>query len=135
MRGRGAPLKFACQPGCIQCCDKPGLVYLTEAEVLTIAEFVGLETEEFEARYVRRCSGHLRLRSVKICPFLTETGCSIHPVKPVQCRTYPYWPSIVSNWKAEKQNCPGIGKGNFVRLEDIRQSCNELARSIPNVAF
>jgi Fe-S-cluster containining protein len=46
------------------------------------------------------------------CVFL-ENGklCSIYEVRPIQCRTYPYWPSVMESqktWNEEKQLCEGI---------------------------
>ena len=39
------------------------------------------------------------------CTFLDESGqCSIYDVRPVQCRTYPFWPSLLEkkrNWLSE----------------------------------
>jgi len=39
------------------------------------------------------------------CTFLNPIGqCSIYDVRPIQCRTYPFWPSIVKNkqtWEEE----------------------------------
>jgi len=39
------------------------------------------------------------------CTFLNPIGqCSIYDVRPIQCRTYPFWPSIVKNkqtWEDE----------------------------------
>ena len=39
------------------------------------------------------------------CTFLNPIGqCSIYDVRPIQCRTYPFWPSILKNkqtWEEE----------------------------------
>ena len=57
------------------------------------------------------------------CRFVTATGCSIHDVKPLQCRTFPYWPEYVGSkgsWKNLRQFCPGIGVGVIVPVKEIR---------------
>jgi Fe-S-cluster containining protein len=46
------------------------------------------------------------------CVFLDANNkCSIYPVRPTGCRTYPYWPNIVmgeAEWTAEASRCDGI---------------------------
>lgn len=46
------------------------------------------------------------------CVFLDPFGqCSVYPVRPVQCRTYPFWPSLVDardDWEGEAV-LPGDG--------------------------
>ena len=50
------------------------------------------------------------------CYFLDERGrCRVHAVKPAQCRSYPFWPEILSSavtWRAEAAACEGIGQGD-----------------------
>ena len=77
-------LRFACQPGCTACCAEKGFVYLTAADAVRIAEYLGLRADEFEKRYCYRTRRQLRLRVPRAaqCHFLGDRGCSIHPVKP-----------------------------------------------------
>ncbi len=46
------------------------------------------------------------------CIFLENKKCSIYSVRPTQCRTYPFWPSIMSEseWNLESKLCEGINK-------------------------
>jgi hypothetical protein len=125
-----ARIRFTCVPGCTRCCDQKGFVYLTEDDLANAAEFVGLTPAEFEARYVYRTRHLLRLRKPRgsQCHFLLPGGCSIHPAKPAQCRTFPFWPKLLANrkeWALTAQYCPGIGKGDFVPLEDVRRALAE----------
>ena len=60
------------------------------------------------------------------CVFLTDEGCSIYPVRPLQCRTYPFWPYLLEDraiLEAEKASCPGIGEGELHSAGEIRQQC------------
>ena len=46
------------------------------------------------------------------CIFL-ENGklCSVYDLRPVQCRTFPYWPEVMESretWNTEKLECEGI---------------------------
>lgn len=50
---------------------------------------------------------------MQVCVFLDEAtnACSIYPVRPLQCSTYPWWPELMPTgaWKAEQQHmCEGI---------------------------
>lgn len=46
------------------------------------------------------------------CVFLRNgKSCDIYEVRPIQCRTYPYWPGIMKDeksWKEESLDCEGI---------------------------
>jgi Fe-S-cluster containining protein len=55
----------------------------------------------------------LRFLFLQVCVFLdaATNACSIYPVRPLQCSTYPWWPEIMaaSNWAVEQQHwCEGI---------------------------
>src|SRR5689334_8585095 len=109
-------IRFECQPGCTECCRQRGFVYLTEDDLTRMAAYVGMGAPDFERKYVYRTSRQMRLRVPRdsTCPFLLESGCSIHPAKPVQCRIFPYWPELLESkreWKKTAGYCPGIGKG------------------------
>lgn len=129
-------LRFECVPGCTNCCQVQGWVYITEDDLLRAAGFLRLTPEEFEAKYVVRTKHSLRLRKPRgsQCHFLQEGGCAIHPVKPVQCRLFPFWPELVenrANWKEAGRNCPGIGKGPLVQIGEAAEIAGEMRVSYP----
>ena len=129
-------IRFACQPGCIRCCDKPGWVYLTEEDVRRAADYLHLPQDDFERRYLYRTRHLRRLRKPpgRQCVFLGETGCGIHPAKPTQCRAYPFWPEIFDDpmeWRELTADCPGVGQGNIVPLEDLLRSVEEMRSAYP----
>jgi Fe-S-cluster containining protein len=126
MSAMSAGLRFECQPGCTECCRQEGFVYLTEADLLRAAQFLGMTAKAFERRYVYRTSNKLRLLVPRDspCHFLLDGGCSIHPAKPVQCGVFPYWPALVDSkreWKKAARFCPGIGKGPLIQIETARE--------------
>jgi Fe-S-cluster containining protein len=130
------PLRFECQRGCTNCCDQPGFVYLTEDDLKRAAKFVGMTVKAFEAKYVYRTTHNLRFRKPgdKQCPFLESYGCSIHPAKPTQCRTFPFWPELVEQravWKAAAKYCPGIGKGPLIQIGNAMEIAEEQRRAYP----
>ncbi|MGH9658414.1 MAG: YkgJ family cysteine cluster protein [Bryobacteraceae bacterium] len=129
-------VRFACQPGCTACCEVEGQVHLTEEDLQRAAAFVGLTPAEFESRYVFRTRNLLRLRKPRDsqCHFLEGGGCTIHPVKPTQCRLYPFWPELVENgkeWRRAASRCPGIGRGEFVQIEKAVEVAGEMRRAYP----
>ena len=129
-------MRFECQPGCTACCEQQGFVYLTEEDIPRIAAFLGLSAAAFEERYVYRTKRLRRLRVPRHarCRFLREGGCSIHTVKPLQCRAFPYWPQLIGNklnWRLTGKWCPGIGKGELVNITMAREAAAEMRQAHP----
>ena len=52
--------------------------------------------------------------------------CSIYLVRPLQCRTWPFWSSNLTSaeaWNRAAKTCPGMNRGKrceFATIEDIR---------------
>jgi Fe-S-cluster containining protein len=131
-------LRFTCQPGCTNCCDQSGFVYLSETDLKRAAKFVGMSARKFEQKYVYRTAHQRRFRKPpdKQCPFLEEGRCSIHPAKPTQCRTFPFWPELVEDraeWKSVGKYCPGIGKGELIQIGDAMEIAEEQRRAYPEM--
>ena len=129
-------LRFTCQPGCTNCCDQSGFVYLSEDDLKRAAGFVKMSARKFEEKYVYRTAHQLRFRKPpeKQCPFLEDHRCSIHPAKPTQCRTFPFWPELVENrkeWNKTACYCPGIGKGPLIQIGTAMEMAEEQRRAYP----
>ena len=129
-------LRFRCVPGCVNCCDVPGWVYITEDDLTRIAGYIGMTPADFERRYVYRTKHRLRLRKPpkSQCHFLEEDGCRVHPVKPTQCRLFPFWPELVEDreaWKHTALRCPGIGSGSLVTIGAAVEISNEMRTAYP----
>ncbi len=130
--------RFSCRPGCTACCRQSGFVYLTEADVARIATHLGMDADGFEKKYVYRTRHLRRLRMPRstICRFLREDGCSIHAVKPTQCRIFPFWPDLIESaceWRKTGQYCPGIGDGELIAIETARELAEEMRSSYPGL--
>ena len=110
-------------------------MWVNEADVARAAAFLGMDAEEFERRYVYRTPKKMRLRTPKKqhCYFLEGEGCRIHPAKPLQCRTFPFWPELIDSsrewWRAGRM-CPGIGKGPLVQIEKAREIAREIREGL-----
>ena len=131
-------LRFECQPGCTACCEQKGFVYLTEPDLVRISEFVGMTAAEFERKYVYRTKKQMRLRVPREaqCSFLRDGGCSIHAVKPTQCRAFPFWPELVESrqdWGNTAKYCPGIGKGPLVQIELVKEQADAMRVGYPEM--
>lgn len=132
-------LRFECQKGCTNCCQTEGYVYITEADLKRIARYLKMTAAAFEEQYVYRTRHLLRLRKPRgsQCHFLEpERGCRIHPVNPVQCRLYPFWPELVerpAQWKREAKRCPGIGKGELIQIGDALEKSAEMKTAYPGI--
>lgn len=125
-------LKFACTQ-CGNCCTgPPGYVFCTPEEVAKIAAFLGREDGGLTKDELRRVGPRLSLTERKNgdCVFLKERDgkriCGIYPVRPLQCRTWPYWDSNLESraaWRSASKTCPGIDRGStheFVQIERVR---------------
>lgn len=106
-------LQFKCT-GCGKCCTgAPGAVWLKPHEIETIAAYLKITKEEFIKSYTRLIDGRISLieKERYDCIFLEGNACSVYPVRPVQCQTFPFWPSLLQskeNWEAAKSSCEGI---------------------------
>lgn len=127
-------LSFQCTQ-CGNCCTGgPGYVWFSGEEGKQIAQYLGLEEKDFRKRFARRQLGRWTLEEVKSdrgydCVFLRRDTegkalCSIYPVRPTQCRTWPFWPSNLSSraaWNRAAKRCPGMRQGGqFVPVEQVR---------------
>ena len=128
-------LAFDCQ-GCGGCCAGPeeGYVWLSDEETVAIAKFLGIAETEMRDKYVRRVSQRLSLREKKPsrdCVFLEsddqgQRKCSIYSVRPMQCRTWPYWPQNLTHpesWVAAGMRCPGVNRGEMLSFNEIEARC------------
>jgi Fe-S-cluster containining protein len=94
-------------------------------ELEAIAEFRGETVEEVTGLYTRMARRGLTLRDNANgdCVFYDrEQGCVIYPVRPRQCRTWPFWESNVESpetWRRTCEVCPGSGKGELISVEEI----------------
>ena len=127
-------MRFECQPSCTTCCQQKGHVYLTEEDIVRAAHFLRLSAVEFERKFVYRTTNLRRLRAPRDaqCGFLRADGCSIHPVKPTQCRLFPFWPELVDDekeWAKTGEWCPGIGKGDLIQIETAHEFTTEMRQA------
>lgn len=115
-----------------------GEVYLAPSDLPRIAEYVGLDPASFEKLYCIRTRSQLRLRKPpdRQCHFHRDNKCSIHAVKPVQCRAFPYWPELLEDataWAEAAAYCPGMNQGELVNIEEARSTAAEMKAAYPSM--
>jgi len=102
---------FQCRK-CGECCKGYGGTYLTSSDIDNISRFINSDPKKFVDRYCS-LSGQrpvLAQREDGYCIFWDRL-CTIHPVKPLMCRKWPFLESILidpANWLIMADSCPGI---------------------------
>ena len=126
-------LAFECAR-CGNCCAGPGegYVWVKPADIDAIAEFLNMPVEAFRKQYVRSVLKRFSLveePKSKDCCFLEyddegKSMCRIYPIRPIQCRTWPFWPANLGDcddWCHAGRRCPGINRGPRHALDEIQQ--------------
>lgn len=133
-------LAFSCTQ-CGNCCTGPsGYVWISDEEIDRLSEHLGLSRDETLKRYCRKLQGRISLKEKREgkdypCIFLTTVDqpmpdgttrskrtCAIYPVRPLQCRTWPFWEGNLASdddWERASRKCPGIDKGKKYTLQQI----------------
>jgi Fe-S-cluster containining protein len=123
-------IDFKCQR-CSACCRSfPGAVYLTKKDIKKITNYLKIDKNQFIIKYCRPIvKNEKKIISLKEkanydCIFWDKC-CIIYPARPIQCSTYPFWPSILrsrQSWEEEKKYCKGINKkGNLTLKQKIKK--------------
>lgn len=158
-------LQFTCTQ-CGNCCTGgPGFVWLTTDEIVKLAAYLKMTPEETVEQYCRKIDGKFSLTEVRNaagnydCVFLkdvpaarsgkggdnaegvqlTKRGCSVYPVRPLQCRTWPFWPENLSNkrtWTAASRKCHGMNVGRSFSINEIHavRDANDWPKNPPTSA-
>jgi len=122
-----AGLAFECLE-CGNCCAGPqeGYVWVDVEEIVSISKFLEMNERDFIKLYTRKARGKKCLRETKShdCVFLEDGRCAVYPVRPSQCRTWPFWSSNLhspDDWCEAGKRCPGINRGKIHSLEYIQK--------------
>ena len=125
-------LAFSCTQ-CGNCCTgAPGYVWVDSETVSAIADHLGVSTGEIRLLHTRPVGERVSLNEYANgdCTFLDPQTrrCRIYPVRPVQCRTWPFWRSNLESretWRETARICPGLGAGEMVGVEEIEILCSQ----------
>jgi Fe-S-cluster containining protein len=103
-------------------------VWVSQEEIEQLAGFRGESIDEFCIKFVRQVGDRYSLieRPGGDCIFWdAKKGCTVYPARPVQCRTWPFWPENVEtpeDWTRVRQVCPGSGRGRLYSAQEIIES-------------
>ncbi|MDR2433205.1 MAG: YkgJ family cysteine cluster protein [Treponema sp.] len=124
-------LRFSCKR-CSACCrHESGFVFLSKRDLSLLAVERQMGYTEFVKVYCRWVPGErggeclsLKEKSNYDCIFWDQ-GCTVYEVRPVQCRTFPFWRNVLSSptaWELAASGCPGIG-GGILHSRDRIEAC------------
>ena len=133
-------LSFSCTQ-CGNCCTgAPGFVWVSDVEVDRFAAHLKIDRMAFLKTYCRLIQGRVSLKeklSLKgeyDCVFLNEIDivqngqtkkkrvCTVYEVRPLQCRTWPFWDGLLASpkaWDHATTGCPGMNKGKKYTIAQI----------------
>lgn len=102
---------------------------MTRKDIAAIATHLHISLDQMMKQYVRRVGLRYSLIEKKPgndCIFLHRTDkgiqCEIYPVRPVQCRTWPFWPEVIKSpdtWNQAATHCQGMNKGRLYSVTEI----------------
>jgi Fe-S-cluster containining protein len=135
-------LRFSCTR-CSSCCRyDPGFVFLSKKDTDALTAELRMNFEAFVVAYCRWVPAEggmerlsLRERSNYDCIFW-KNGCLMYDARPLQCKTFPFWQSILvspKSWKWAGDSCPGVGTGTLHDAAYI-ESCLKRRRAEPAMA-
>ena len=128
-------LNFSCIR-CSACCRyESGYVFLSQKDASRLEGALNINHQDFIKSYCRWIpSGGSKKLSLKETPqydciFWSADaaeggGCSVYQDRPLQCRAFPFWQSIMTSpgaWKTASKDCPGINQGALVSPEAIME--------------
>jgi len=125
-------LHFECGR-CGNCCSGPaeGFIWVTRPEIELIAGFLKTTVGQLRRQYLRRVGLRTTIieqAGTKDCVFLQgasgQKRCMIYPVRPSQCRIWPFWPDNLVRpgaWNKAAQKCSGINRGRLYSFEQIEK--------------
>ncbi len=106
---------FSCEGNC--CRGESGYIWLKGADIKAISAFLEIGLDDFKNNYVKKYYNGYSLKEIKVneeyqCVFFDEKNkrCEIYPVRPTQCRTFPFWKHFKNNIEEVERECPGIIK-------------------------
>ena len=103
-------------------------MWASRYELGLIAKFLKISEIDLRARHTRRVGLRISLSEQPNgdCTFLADgqdgRGCKIYPVRPLQCRTWPFWNLNLrsqNTWNQAGTKCCGMNKGELHSFEEV----------------
>jgi Fe-S-cluster containining protein len=123
-------LRFSCTR-CSSCCRyESGYVFLSRKDLDILSAALDTVPEDFIKIWCRWVwlGGETEYLSLKEklnydCVFWKD-GCTVYQSRPLQCRTFPFWESILVSsaaWEGASRECPGMGHGELYDMARIEE--------------
>lgn len=123
---------FKCKK-CGDCCIGYGGTYVTEENIKTIADYIGIDSKRFINEKCQMSGGRPVLAQGEngYCVFW-DNACMIYPVRPLMCIKWPFIESVlrdIDNWNIMAGLCPGIRVdiSDSAIIECVRQELSRIA--------
>ena len=109
-----------CEGNC--CIGESGYIWVNPKEIKEISAFLKIDEELFKSRFLIKVGYRYSIKERPYkngyaCIFF-ENGCKIYPVRPTQCRTFPFWDYYKDKIDELKKECPGIIENGELRIEN-----------------
>jgi Fe-S-cluster containining protein len=128
-------LRFSCTR-CSSCCrHESGFVFLSGKDTGLLADECQMGYNDFVNTYCRWTPGfwsagqgdgepeRLSLREKPNFDCIFWNGaCTVYRARPLQCRVFPFWQSILRSedaWNAAAAECPGMNRGTLHGRDEI----------------
>lgn len=104
----------ACEGAC--CTGESGYIWVKYKEIENISQFLELSVEDFAKIYLKKVGHRYSLIEYGIdendyaCIFFDKDlkRCKIYDVRPMQCRSFPFWEQFKGDEDEVRSECPGI---------------------------
>ncbi len=131
-------LKFSCT-SCGHCCrHEPGYVFLSQSDLSKLSKNARMTEHDFSEKFCRIVDLGITTRlslteTVENDCIFWDEGCTVYKARPLQCRTYPFWPAILSSveeWERESGECPGMNHGEKHSVREISAALKKREREV-----
>lgn len=104
----------SCEGNC--CIGESGNIWINKQEIENLSKHLNLSLDELRGKFLEKRGYKYSLREIKLaednyaCVFfnLEKRQCSIYEVRPIQCRTFPFWDYFKDNKEEVIKECPAI---------------------------
>lgn len=123
-------LRFSCTECSLCCRFDSGYVFLSEADLDRLSAHFTMTRAQLIERYCLvvhvGVASRVTLKEQKNldCVFWKNGGCSVYDARPLQCRSFPFWPTHLNSrqdWDDLEKECPGINVGRLHSGRRIEQ--------------
>ena len=120
MKRSGYPFSFhskACSTCAGNCCiGESGYIWATRKEQIAMAKHLDISLSSFQEQYIDQLGGRSSLKEVRLskdnyaCIFFDtqKRQCGMYKHRPLQCKTFPFWPYFKKDPQMVADECPGI---------------------------